>query len=152
MKKIFIIVLTIAFMLSLNVKVKALSISKTTFIPTLIEVEGTEANGNTTVNEGTGSGVGCEEIGGEFTTWLNGALKLVQYIGTGLAIVLTAVDFIQVVGGSKDDDLKKAFDRAIKRLVAVILLLLTSVLVSFIVGTFIDPVVDTDVPNCITSS
>ncbi|MDD3187606.1 MAG: hypothetical protein PHD02_03995 [Bacilli bacterium] len=124
---IFIIALFISF--AVIPKVDALSINP--FIPVL------------------DGGVSCEVIGGEVTAWVKNAFKIVQYVGVGLAVVLTAVDFIQVIGGSKDDDLKKAFDRSVKRLIAVVLLLLTAVIVNFIVSTFIDPVVDTDIPNCV---
>lgn len=150
MKKLLIILAMITIMFSYNFEVKALSISNNTFIPTLVEVEGTDPNGGTGASGVSASdGVGCEELGGEFTKWLSDAFKIIQYVGVGLAIILTAVDFVQVIAGSKDDELKKAFDRSIKRLVAVVLLLLTTVLVTFITGTFIDPVVDTDIPNCV---
>ena len=51
---------------------------------------------------------GCDAVGSELNTWLKNAFKFVEFAGVGLAIVLTAVDFIQVIGGSKDDDLKNA--------------------------------------------
>lgn len=98
---------------------------------------------------GGSGGSGCSTMGNEFTTWLSNALKFTQYAGVGLAVILTAVDFIQVIGGSKDDDLKKAFDRTVKRLIAVVLLLLTTVLVNFVITTFINPVIDGNVENCI---
>lgn len=84
-------------------------------------------------------------IGG-LETWLKNAFTLVKYVGVALAIVLTAVDFIQVIGGSKDDDLKNAFNRTIKRLVAVILLLLTTVLITLIID-IVAPV--QEIPNCV---
>lgn len=102
-------------------------------------------------NGGTWETDGCNELGAELIVWLKNALKFTQYVGVGLAVVLTAVDFIQVVGGSKEDDLKKAFDRSIKRLIAVVLLLLTSVIVTFIIQTFIVPTIG-DIDNCIKSS
>lgn len=73
---------------------------------------------------------------GSLDTWIKNALKFVQYIGIALAIVLTAMDFIKAVGGSKDDDLKNAFGRTVKRVIAVILLLLTTVIVNFIIDIY----------------
>ena len=106
---------------------------------------------STNSDGGTSGGMAsCADIGGELTSWLTNALKFVQYAGVGLAVVLTAVDFIQVIGGSKDDDLKKAFDRTVKRLIAVVLLLLTTVLVNFIITVFINPALgEGKVENCI---
>lgn len=74
---------------------------------------------------------GSDVIGGELQAWIDNALKFTQYAGIALAIVLTAMDFIKAVGGSKDDDLKNAFGRTIKRVIALILLLLTTVIVDF---------------------
>lgn len=91
---------------------------------------------------------GCDAIGNELNTWLKGAFKFVEFAGVGLAVILTAVDFIQVIGGSKDDDLKNAFNRTVKRLIAVILLLLSSVIVGFIVD-IVAPISDVDISNCV---
>lgn len=91
---------------------------------------------------------GCDAIGNELNTWLKDAFKFVEFAGVGLAVILTAVDFIQVIGGSKDDDLKNAFNRTVKRLIAVILLLLSSVIVGFIVD-IVAPISDVDISNCV---
>lgn len=96
-----------------------------------------------------GGGAYFEEatcISGELNSWLNNAFKFIEFAGIGLAVVLTAFDFVQVIGGAKEDDLKNAFNRAIKRLVAVILLLLTKVLVSWII-VLLKPVID--IKNCV---
>lgn len=87
----------------------------------------------------------CSSLG-ELRTWLQNAFKFVQYAGIALAVILTTMDFIQVIGGSKDDDLKNAFNRTVKRVIAVILLLLTGVLVGFIID-IVAPV--SDIPNCV---
>lgn len=92
-----------------------------------------------------GGGADCNSLG-ELNTWLKNAFKFVQYAGVALAVVLSTMDFIQVIGGSKDDDLKNAFNRTVKRVIAVILLLLTGVLVGFIID-IVAPV--TDIPNCV---
>ena len=91
---------------------------------------------------------GCDAVGRELNTWLKNAFKFVEFAGVGLAIVLTAVDFIQVIGGSKDDDLKNAFSRTVKRLIAVVLLLLTSVFVGWIID-IVAPVSDVNIPDCV---
>lgn len=91
---------------------------------------------------------GCDAVGSELNTWLKNAFKFVEFAGVGLAIVLTAVDFIQVIGGSKDDDLKNAFSRTVKRLIAVVLLLLTSVFVGWIID-IVAPVSDVNIPDCV---
>lgn len=95
---------------------------------------------------GSGESFGNCNIGGELNRWLKNALRFTQYAGVGLAVVLTAFDFVQVIGGSKDDDLKNVFNRTIKRLVAVVLLLLTTVLVGWIIN-LVAPVID--IPNCV---
>ena len=90
-------------------------------------------------------GTDCNSLG-ELNNWLKNAFKFVQYAGVALAVVLSTMDFIQVIGGSKDDDLKNAFNRTVKRVIAVILLLLTGVLVGFIID-IVAPV--KDIPNCV---
>lgn len=155
MKKIFFITIIafISFIFITN-RVEAREMNKTRDFIDLFQVLREDDNGDETVvppgnaTTNTDGGVGCEEVGA-LNTWIKNAFKFVQYAGVGLAVVLTAVDFIQVIGGSKDDDLKKAFDRTVKRLIAVVLLLLTTVLVTFIIDIIVNPVVDTDIPNCV---
>ena len=53
-----------------------------------------------------------------------------------------------LIGGSKDDDLKNAFSRTVKRLIAVVLLLLTSVFVGWIID-IVAPVSDVNIPDCV---
>jgi len=92
----------------------------------------------------------CEVIDNSLNEWINNAFKFVQYAGIGLAVVLSTMDFVQVIGGSKDDDLKNAFNRTMKRLIAVILLLITTTLISFIID--ISNVARGDnpeIPNCV---
>ena len=91
----------------------------------------------------------CEVVDGELNTWLKNAFKFVQYVGIALAFILTALDFIQVIAGSKDDDLKNAFGRTVKRVIAVILLLLTTVIIGFVID-IVNPVLDdANIPNCV---
>lgn len=90
----------------------------------------------------------CTVLDAELNNWLKNAFKFVQYAGVGLAVILTAVDFVQVVMGAKDDELKSAFNRTIKRLLAVVLLLLTGVIVSFVID-IIAPVSEITIPNCV---
>lgn len=106
-------------------------------------------------NEHGGGGGGfstseCEYVlGNEFNTWLKNAFRFAQFASIGLAVVLTAFDFVKVVAGSKEDDLKNAFSRTIKRIIAVILLLLTTVLVGFVID-IVNPVIDdANIPNCV---
>ena len=157
MKKIFIFVLIASMCITVNVK--AIGLNKvTSFINVLdpiVDDANTGTNNNEVTDAGTGGAssggsVGCEVIGEEFQEWIKNVLKIVQYAGVGLAVVLTAIDFIGVISGSKDDAMGKAFGRALGRLGAVVMLLLVSVLVNFIIGTFIDPVVDdVTIPNCV---
>lgn len=139
MKKFFVI-LTILMILIIPIsQASALEITDVVNV-----LDGVEHGGGYGQQFG-GGGVDCGSLG-ELNTWLKNAFKFVQYAGLALAVVLTTMDFVQVIGGSKDDDLKNAFNRTVKRVIAVILLLLTGVLVGFIID-IVAPV--SDIPNCV---
>ena len=161
MKKILVI-LTIVFCMFLFAKPVQAVEKKNNLLDMfqiLYEVEEEDTNGNPSGNPSgnlsggisggpTAGAPNCEELGA-LNEWIKNAFKFVQYAGVGIAVVLTAVDFIQVIGGGKDEDLSKAFSKVVKRLIAVVLLLLTTVIVSFVID-IVNPVMDdASIPNCV---
>lgn len=139
MKKIFVVLIMLMILIIPISQASALEVTD------LVNVlDGVEHGGGAGEQFG-GGGADCNSLG-ELNTWLKNAFKFVQYAGLALAVILTTLDFVQVIGGSKDDDLKNAFNRTVKRVIAVILLLLTGVLVGFIID-IVAPV--SDIPNCV---
>lgn len=63
------------------------------------------------------------------------ALRYIQYLGPVLVVVLSTVDFIKAAASGSPDDMKKAWNKLVKRLIAAILLffvaLITRLLLSF---------------------
>jgi len=75
----------------------------------------------------------CKDIyGGELGDWINNVFTFVKYAGLALVVILTTMDFLKVVTSEKDDSLSNAFNRFVKRCIAVILLFLTPVLINFV--------------------
>lgn len=122
MKKFFVFVLILSMFTLVNVKALG-------FVPVL-----DDGSGGGREFEVTASGSCDSVIGGEFKTWLQNAFKFIRNVGVVLCVLLTVFDFVGVIVGSKDDDLKNAFNRTIKRLIAAILLILIPVLVDFIIA------------------
>ena len=86
---------------------------------------------------------GCSSIyGGGLGDWINNFFTFVKYVGLALVVVLSTMDFLKVVIGDKDDELKKAFSRFVKRFIAVILLFLTPVLIDLAFSVISETPVD----------
>ena len=64
--------------------------------------------------------------------WILNILKWIKYIIPVAVIVLGMIDFIKATASDKDDEMKKAQGRSIKRLIAAALIFLVPLLVEFI--------------------
>lgn len=94
-------------------------------------------------NSGGGSGGGnCGVLSGDLSKWLLNILRLIRYIGPALLIILSILDFIKAIASSKDDDMKKAIDKFIKRLIAIILLFLLPLILEYIIKLFLENITD----------
>ena len=90
----------------------------------------------------------CSEVyGGGIQEWINNAFMFAKYIGLALVVILTTMDFLKVVAGDKDDGLKNAFNRFIKRCIAVFLLFLTPVIINFVFDILGDSIQGSDGSN-----
>ena len=64
--------------------------------------------------------------------WIFNVLKWIKYIIPVAVIILSTLDFIKAMAGEKDDELKKAQGRLVKRLIAAALIFLVPIIISFI--------------------
>lgn len=75
---------------------------------------------------------GCEAIyGGGIGEYINHLFTFVKYAGLALVVILSTMDFLKVIAADKDDALKVAFNRLVKRCIALVLLFLTPSLIRF---------------------
>ena len=65
-------------------------------------------------------------------SWIMNIIRWIKYIIPVAVIVLGMIDFIKATGSDKDDDMKKAQGRFVKRLIAAALIFLVPLLVEFI--------------------
>ena len=75
---------------------------------------------------------GCGILGDDIAYFLRKALFYALIIGIVLTIVLGTIDFIRAVTGMSDDGMKKAWQRFIKRIIALAVLIILPALVVFI--------------------
>ena len=68
--------------------------------------------------------------------WILNIIKWVKYILPVLVIILGIIDFIKAIGADKDDEMKKAQSRFIKRLIAAALVFLVPLIIEFILKKF----------------
>ena len=64
--------------------------------------------------------------------WINNIMKWIKYILPVLVIVLGILDFIKAIVANKEDDMKKAQNNFVKRLIAAALAFLVPLIISFI--------------------
>ena len=64
--------------------------------------------------------------------WINNIVKWVKYILPVIVIVLGILDFIKAVGSDKEDDMKKAQGKFMKRLIAAALVFIVPLILEFI--------------------
>ena len=64
--------------------------------------------------------------------WIHNIINWVKYIAPVLVILIGIVDFIRAVASAKEDEMKKAQGRFIKRLIAAALVFIVPLLLSFV--------------------
>lgn len=84
--------------------------------------------------ENSGSTDGTETCGfsQNLIIWIANIVRWVKYIIPAIVIVLGIIDFIKAIAGDKDDEMKKAQGRFIKRLVAAALIFIIPFIIEFI--------------------
>lgn len=65
---------------------------------------------------------------------INRALLIIDVVGVILVIVLSMVDFVTTIASSDDDGIMKSFKKVKTRLIAVVLLLFTPLLLSWVIN------------------
>ena len=70
----------------------------------------------------------------EIKTWIINILKIVRYIALALVIVLGALDFMKAAGSGEPDQMKKAGQSFMKRVIAVAALFLLPYIVELVLG------------------
>ena len=68
--------------------------------------------------------------------WVDNILKWIKYILPVIVIVLGIIDFIKAIAEEKDDEMKKAQGRFVKRLIAAALAFLIPFIIQFILEKF----------------
>ena len=64
--------------------------------------------------------------------WLNNIVRWAKYILPVIVIILGILDFIKAVGSDKEDDMKKAQGKFMKRLIAAALVFIVPLILEFI--------------------
>lgn len=73
---------------------------------------------------------------GRLVSWLMNIVKWVKYIAPILVIILGIIDFIKAIVADKDDEMKKAQGRFVRRLIAAALLFLVPLIIEFVITKF----------------
>ena len=76
----------------------------------------------------------CEVIPQEIKAWIINILKVVRYIALALVIVLGALDFMKASSSGEPDQMKKAGQSFLKRVIAVVILFLLPYIVELILN------------------
>lgn len=101
--------------------------------------------GNGNIDRGTDLDT-CQIIPDDIKKWIVNILKIVRYLALALVIVLGSLDFMRAAGSGEPDQMKKAGQTFIKRLIAVIVLFLMPYLVELLLGLI--NLLGAD-PNCV---
>ena len=75
----------------------------------------------------------CDIIDGELSNLLNTIFWTISVIGIILVVVMTALSFIKAIVGADDEKFRDAFKHLLTRIIAVIILLLLPMILSFII-------------------
>ena len=76
----------------------------------------------------------CEVVPPVIKKWIINILKIVRYIALALVIVLGALDFMKAAGSGEPDQMKKAGQSFLKRVIAVAVLFLLPYIVELVLG------------------
>lgn len=69
---------------------------------------------------------------GRLIIWIGNIIKWVKYIIPVIVIVLGILDFIKAIGADKEDEMKKAQKKFIRRIIAAALIFLTPIIIEFV--------------------
>ncbi len=81
-----------------------------------------------------GSNTGDCGFSERLLVWIRNILRWMKYILPVVVIILGIIDFIKAIGADKDDEMKKAQGRFVKRLIAAALAFLLPLIIEFILG------------------
>lgn len=82
--------------------------------------------------EGNKSDTGECGFSGRLMVWFSNILRWIKYLLPVAVIVLAILDFIKAIGADKDDEMKKAQGRFVKRLIAAALVFIIPLIIEFI--------------------
>ena len=82
--------------------------------------------------EGNSSNTGECGFSGRLMVWISNILRWIKYLLPVAVIVLAILDFIKAIGADKDDEMKKAQGRFVKRLIAAALVFIIPLIIEFI--------------------
>jgi len=70
-------------------------------------------------------------VSGRMLVWVSNIMKWIKYILPVIVIVMGILDFIKAIGADKEDEMKKAQSKFIKRLIAAALVFLVPLIIEF---------------------
>lgn len=79
-------------------------------------------------------GTGKCGVSARLIVWLANILRWVKYILPVIVIIFGILDFIKAMGADKEDEMKKAQTKFVKRLIAAALVFLIPLIIEFILG------------------
>lgn len=109
----------------------------------IINVNVTDANNSNAGNVGTGNNSQnngenvCSPLG-KLKDDINGIFDAFKIVAPILVIAMSVFDFVKAVAGKVDEDLKKAFQKLLKRILFAAILFFLPVLLNWILG-LVDP-------------
>ena len=80
------------------------------------------------------NGSGDCGFSGRLLVWLNNIMRWIKYILPVIVILLGIIDFIKAVAADKEDEMKKAQGRFVKRLISAAIVFLVPLLIEFILN------------------
>lgn len=96
--------------------------------------------GNSGGNGGSG---GCDGVlSQDLLNYIGNIFKMAKYIISALLIILTILDFITAISSQKDEKIKKAMNKFMKRLIAVVLIFLLPIILEFLIKLFLPNITD----------
>ena len=82
--------------------------------------------------EGNKNDTGECGFSGRLMVWFSNILRWIKYLLPVAVIVLAILDFIKAIGADKDDEMKKAQGRFVKRLIAAALVFIIPLIIEFV--------------------
>lgn len=115
---------------------KAASDAKGTPFEDLVEATSNSSGGNTSITDPSSIEIveknDCISLlGEEIERLIKNVLKTIQYLGPILVAILTIFDLIKAALGGEEEEMKKVYQKLVKRLIAAVLLFFIPLLVNF---------------------